>query len=128
MLARILALVSATLVLGSTSYANQVICDGTYVVYRFHAQAYLNSTDTRVRGDVNVTVVGAGQTRNVVLSVSSSDIRAGSYIRASGKSPQGSGSVDATYNPATELYHGILHGQDAERTYNVNVTCGIYRN
>ena len=128
MLTRILTLISLTLAIGSTSYANQVICDGSYAVYRFRAQGFLNSNDTRIRGNVNVTVTGAGQTRNVVLTVKSSDVKPQSHIRATGTMKDGSGSVEATYDAGSQSYRGVLHGQDSERTYNVNVTCGIYQN
>lgn len=119
-----------SLLIAQTSQAVQIVCMGSYAgLYKFRASGELNSTHTRIRGNIALQVIGGGQTRNFTLIPTSSDIREGSYIRGTGRTTDGTGTgeLSANFDEGSGSYPGTLHAQDGERNVTVNVTCGFYQ-
>jgi hypothetical protein len=116
-----LLLSGACLLMAGTSQAAQIHCEGSYFFYHMVAEA--ESSGNQIVGDVMVTITGLSSPTTMALTPSSSDVREGQYIRATGESDKGSGQLATTYDAPSKTYLGTLKANTTMGNANVRVVC-----
>ena len=116
-----LLLSGALLLMAGTSQAAQIHCEGSYFFYHMTADA--ESSGNQIIGDVNVTVTGGSSPVTMALTPSTSDVREGQYIRATGQSDKGSGQLTTSYDASSKTYPGTLKANTTMGNANVRVVC-----
>lgn len=118
---KIFGFVSAFLVCGA-AHAGKISCNGSYFGYNFAVNA--NTQGTRIVGRIQLDVSNGQERHRGNMRATSSDIRAGRYLRFSGGDSRGSGSLSANYS-SDGRYHGTLHAQSPQGTATVPVVCTL---
>lgn len=93
------------------AHAMTAVCTGQASGYIYRIRGEIEGK--RVIGPVRASISGGifGNEKSVSLQVVSSDIRPGSYLRASVQGFAVTGAVDANYDPSSGAYVGTVSGQ-----------------
>lgn len=110
--------------LGAAANAGTIVCTGKYLnVYNVTVNANLDA-NSQIVGQVAVGVKGPNLNQTSNLTVTSSDVRPGQYIRISGQNERGTGTLEATRNASSGQYPGRLHADGGSYgNLDVNVVC-----
>jgi hypothetical protein len=121
---RTLAMVLATLAVSAPAFASQITCTGSYMGYDVKAQT--SYTNNAMAGQIAVLITeGSSVVSNLQLTATASDIRPGQYLKFAGQGDQGSGAIDATYDPSTRLYNGTLAAETGLGDATIDVNCSL---
>jgi hypothetical protein len=119
--------IGAILLSGGLAQAGQIHCEGSYYWYKFKADA--TTSGNQIVGNILITVSG-GANKQISMTVTSSDVQEGRYIRATATSPDASGSLNADFDSGSRSYSGTLNANTSEGNANVDVVCtmtkGLY--
>ncbi|WP_413586762.1 hypothetical protein [Bdellovibrio sp. HCB274] len=115
-----LLLAGAILLSGGLAQAAQLHCEGSYYWYKFKADA--TTSGSQIVGDILITVTG-GSNKSIAMTVNSSDIQEGRYLRATATGHNAAGRLEANYDAGSRAYYGTLYANTSEGNADVDVVC-----
>jgi hypothetical protein len=125
MLVTVFSALASVLVVGASAQAASIACSGETFGYSFVVRATTAGTKITSKIGLNVSN-GSGFKQSGSFTTRSSDIRAGQYLRFSGRSADGAstGTVSADFVSGT-TYRGTLSAAGAQGSVDVPVTCSL---